>query len=175
MDQQAVTKAVRAAIGAPTAEVTVLEGVNLPGLSVYSAQISASRGGYSTGVVTAAGEVFSKFPESARRVMDALGPDAGAVPVARVVGFLEGSVDPTYPAYNQVELDKILKPAWRSRAALPTVSKAADGTRVYEYWVRCGEPPLWRTRLSVAPGGGVSISTDDIWDIEADEDDEDGE
>lgn len=175
MDEQAVTKAVRAALGAPAAEVTILEDVRVPGLSVFSAQISASRGGYSTGVVTAAGEVFTKFPESSRRVMDALGPDASAVVVARVVGLLEGSVDPTYPAYNQVELDKILKPAWRSRAALPTVAKAADGARVYEYWVRCGEPPLWRSRLSVARDGAVSLSKDDIWDIEAEEDDEDGE
>lgn len=175
MDEQAVTKAVRAAIGAPGAEVTLLDDVLVPGLSVFSAQVTASRGGYSTGVVTAGGEVVLKMPETARRVLDALGADASAVAVARVVGFLEGSVDPTYPVYNQAELDKIGKPGWRSRAALPTSSKAADGARVYEYWVRCGEPPLWRTRLTVAADGAVSISKDNIWDIEADEDDGDEE
>lgn len=173
MDEQAVTKAVRAALDDQDVEVTLLEGARVPGLAVFSAEIESERGGYATGVVTPSGEVHFKLDDTTQRVMEALGPDAPAGVVATVVGFLEGTREPTYPVDSQARLDGIGKPEWARHVTLPQVSKEADGSRVYEYWVECGEPPLWRTRLTVSSTGQVSMTQDDIWEITDDDDDED--
>lgn len=162
-------QAVREALGAE-ARITWLEGVQVPGMRVFSAELDPSRGGYATGVVEDGGAVHLAFAESSRRVVAALGEGADAALIARVVGFLEGHIEPTTAIVEQGQIDEIHKAAWRRHVALPKRLGDDGGARRYEYWVECGEPPLWRSRLTVAADGSVSLAISDIWEILDEED-----
>jgi len=54
--------------------------------------------------------------------------------------------------------------------ATPKVERSAGGARVYEYWVRSNQPPLWRSRRTVGEDGAVSLSRTVIWNITDDDD-----
>jgi hypothetical protein len=152
-------------IAADNLEATLIEGV--PGVTPFRCRVkskSGRRGGFIVGVVSdgrleldndrAIELTIAAWHYGEKRTVS-------PVEVARVIGFLEGEMEPAYPVLQQADIDALPDPRWKPQVFLPREA-VSGGHPAVEYWNRSGRPPLWLATLVVMPGGKVELSRKSI-------------
>ena len=151
-------------LDADDVEVDLVDDVHAAGATFFEVTLEGGGPGLYVPGAAIGGEVLFGREVALPKLLRALGPDAAPGTVAAVAGFLEATGDRTRAVLSAADAED-LKPAWRAHVTMPSVEPLADGGRRYHYWVTCGEPPLWRTDLTVATDGSVSLDRTEIWDL----------
>jgi hypothetical protein len=154
-------------LSAENLEATVLPHADVPGVTPFRCRVkskSGRRGGFIVGVVhngkleldtdRAIELVITAWHYGAKRTVT-------PVQVARVIGFLEGEMEPAYPVLSSEDIEALADPLWKPIVFLPREA-TIDGAPAVEYWNRDGRPPLWLAQLVVKPGGKVELSRKSI-------------
>jgi hypothetical protein len=154
-------------IDAANLEATLLEHADVPGVVVFRCRIkskSGRRGGWIVGVARD-GKLELDNERAIELVMHAwhYGPKRTVLPlqVARVIGFLEGEIEPAHPILEASDIEALPDPKWKPHVFLPREA-VVGGAPAVEYWNRGGRPPLWLAQLVVKPDGAVELSRKSI-------------
>jgi hypothetical protein len=154
-------------LSAENLEATLLPHAEVPGVTPFRCRVkskSGRRGGFIVGVVHD-GKLELDNDRAIELVIAAwhYGEKRTATPVqvARVIGFLEGEMEPAYPVLTAEDIEALVDPRWKPLVFLPREA-VIDGAPAVEYWNRDGRPPLWLAQLVVKPGGKVELSRKSI-------------
>ncbi|MFO0749270.1 MAG: hypothetical protein U1F43_26940 [Myxococcota bacterium] len=168
-DRQRALDAVVAALDMPAEglKVTMVTDAGTDDLRFFEVEdVDADEHG--PGRVYAIGALVGpeRTPELAReRLVDltvrALGASGSARTMARTFALLESADEPVLPILEPGDTAYLL-PEWLMHVTMPAVETAADGSRVYSFWLTSGVIPLWRVVLTVAPDGSHDLDATEI-------------
>jgi len=148
--------------GHATVRVELDDDDAAPGLVFFAFELDGGgdAGVYGSGIM-AGDEVLVGFDRAGPTIARALAGTSDAAVLARAFGVLETECD---TARALVAADQLADVPADSKAyvGLPTLVDGPDA-RVLTYWCESGEPPLFRSTVTIEKSGKVTRQRKDIW------------